>query len=187
MWQGNNVVIDLAVRRFYKSAHNGSYAVVWQGHDVFSDLAVKFCWVFLPYGLDWPCAGISLIYYLPSRLTLFFRKKMHFTNVGSMLVHRLQCWSDIKPIIDQHIVSWSNPSKHNATLIMNWCWPTVYDAGPTSNRRWVNDFSVLGLIHGAVVTEPYRVPRWWSSFSYWRPQLLPVVNAQGIHPLLAEC
>ena len=41
MWQCNNVVIGLTVRRFYRSAHAGSYVEVWQGNNVISDLPVR--------------------------------------------------------------------------------------------------------------------------------------------------
>ena len=53
------------------------------------------------------------------------------SNTGSMLVHRLQRWTNIESAL----------TKHHVVLgpMLVQCWSAVYDGGPTSNQHWLKE------------------------------------------------
>ena len=54
---------------------------------------------------------------------------------GSWLVHRLRCWPAVKQTLSERIMFGEMPA--NTTHLPK-CWPTVYDAGTSLVRHWVD-------------------------------------------------
>ena len=69
----------------------------------------------------------------------------------SLLVHKGGLKPDSFHFISFIIPFWcetlvNTPSKHDADPMLVQCWPTICDAGPTSDQHWFNALCLLGCV-----------------------------------------